>query len=195
MGFIDSTILDVTEWFCHRFQLLTGRTNVWLAVHLTNLSIVVYFVWGIAYFWSSDWGSRILFALFFGGLLYILTQTIFREPIESYETSAYQRVQRGYRNPRRIRDAPLRISFLTLSILLFYPILLAYTYLRAPLALLTYSLIVLTTVLLYVLACDMLPPCPGTVKEWLRGLRPASRVAAVAAADKRADVIKLTLGL
>jgi hypothetical protein len=192
MGFIDSTILDVTEWFCHRFQLLTGRTNVWLAVHLTNLSIVVYFVWGIAYFWSSDWGSRILFALFFGGLLYVLTQTIFREPIESYETSAYQRVQRGYRNPRRIRDAPLRISFLTLSILLFYPILLAYTYLRVPLALLTYSLIVLTTVLLYVLACDMLPPCAGTVKEWLRGLKPASRAAAVAAADKRADVIKLT---
>jgi hypothetical protein len=183
MGFIDSTILDVTEWFCHRFQLLTGRTNVWLAVHLTNLSIVVYFVWAIAYFWSSDWASRILLALFFGGLLYVLTQTIFREPIESYESSAYSRVQRGYRNPRRIRDAPLRISFLTLSILLFYPILLAYTYLRVPIALLTYGLIVLTAGLLYVLACDPLPPCPGIVKEWLHGLKPASR--RVAAAGKR----------
>jgi hypothetical protein len=169
MGFIDSVVLDVTEWFCRRLQVLTGRTNVWLAVQLTNLSIVVYFVWAVAYFWSSDWGSRILLACFCGGLLSVLRQTIFREPIEAYESSAYQRVARGFRNPRRIRDAPLRISFLTLSILLFYPILLAYVHLRVRIVMLTYGLIVLTTVLLYVLACDMLPPCAGIVREWLRG--------------------------
>jgi hypothetical protein len=170
MGFIDSAILDVTEWFCRRLQVLTGRTNVWLAVQLTNLSIVVYFVWAVAYFWSSDWGSRILLASFCGGLLYVLTQTIFREPIEAYESSAFQRVARGLRNPRRIRDAPLRISFLTLSILLFYPILLAYEHLGVRIVMLTYGLVVLTTVLLYVLACDMLPPCAGIVREWLQGL-------------------------
>ena len=45
MAYIDSSILNVTEWFCRRFQLLTGRTNVWLAFQLTNLSIIVYFVW------------------------------------------------------------------------------------------------------------------------------------------------------
>jgi len=54
MTYIDSAILDLTEWFCHRFQMLTGRTNVWLALQLTNLSIIVYFIWAGVYFWSSD---------------------------------------------------------------------------------------------------------------------------------------------
>ena len=55
MTFIDTLILDLTERLCRRFQMLTGRTNVWLAVQLTNLSIVVYFVWAAAYIWRSDW--------------------------------------------------------------------------------------------------------------------------------------------
>jgi hypothetical protein len=40
-------------------------------------------------------------------------------------------------------------------------------------ALLTEALIILTTVILYVLACDPLPPCASSVREWLRGLAPA----------------------
>jgi hypothetical protein len=39
--------------------------------------------------------------------------------------------------------------------------------------LLAYSLVVLTTLVLYLLACDPLPPCPGRVREWLQGLRPS----------------------
>ena len=42
---VDSALLDLTEWLCRRFQVLTGRTNVWLAFQLTNFSIVVFFVW------------------------------------------------------------------------------------------------------------------------------------------------------
>jgi hypothetical protein len=175
MTYIDSAVLTVTEWACRRFQLLTGRTNVWLALQLTNLSIVVYFVWAGVSFWSDDWPSRILLAAFCGGLLYLLTQTIFKEPIELYEAAAYRRVEQGFRNPRRIRDAPLRISFLTLSLVLFYPVLLAYQHLHHNVALLTYSLIVLTTIVLYVLACDPLPPCAGKVREWLQALARNSR--------------------
>jgi hypothetical protein len=152
--------LDVTERLCRRFQLLTGKTNVWLAVQFTNLSIIVYFVWAGLFSWSSDVWPRILVALFCGGLLYALTQTIFKVPIEAYETAACRRVAKGYRNPRRVRDALLRISFLTLSLVLCYPILFVYFTLRVPLALLSYSLIVLTTVVLYLLACDPLPRAP-----------------------------------
>jgi hypothetical protein len=177
MTHIDSAILDLTEWFCRKFQVLTGRTNVWLAVQLTNLSIIVYFVWAGVYFLKSGIIGRMVLGLFCGGLLYVLTQTIFKVPIEAYETNAYRRVAKGLRNPRRVRDALLRISFLTLSIVLFYPILFVYTNLRIHIALLSYSLIVLTTVLLYVLACDPLPPCAGKVSEWLRGSAP-SRLAA-----------------
>jgi hypothetical protein len=177
MTYIDSAILNLTEWSCRQFQLLTGKTNVWLAVQFTNLNIIVYFVWAGVYFWSSGGAARTALGLFCAGLLYVLTQTIFKVPIEAYENDAYRRVAKGFRNPRRVRDARLRISFLTLSFVLFYPILLVHVNLRVPLALLTYSLIVLTTVVLYLLACDPLPPSVGKLTEWLRGSAP-SRVTA-----------------
>jgi hypothetical protein len=173
MTYIDSAMLNLTEGFCRKFQVLTGRTNVWLAVQLTNLSIIVYFVWAAVYFWSSGVAARVALGLFCGGLLYALTQTIFKVSIEAYENDAYRRVAKGFRNPRRTRDARLRISFLTLSLVLFYPIFLVHMNLRVPMALLTYSLIVLTTVVLYVLACDPLPPCAGKVTAWLRGSAPS----------------------
>jgi hypothetical protein len=179
MTYIDSAVLDLTEWLCRKFQALTGRTNVWLAFQLTNLSIVVYFVWAGVYFLISPGALRVVLALFCGGLLYLLTQTIFKVSVDAHETNAYRRVAKGYRNPRRVRDALLRIAFLTLSIVLFYPILLVYFNLRFRGVLLSYSLIVLTTVVLYVLACDPMPPCPGRVREWLRMLMPA-RLAAPA---------------
>jgi hypothetical protein len=182
MTYIDSGILNLTEWFCHKFQRLTGRTNVWLALQLTNLSIIMYFIWaGGVYLWVPDATIRIGLSLFCGGLLYVLTQTIFQVPIEAYENAAYQRVAKGLRNPRRLRDALLRISFLTLSIVLFTPMLFIYVKLRLTLALLTYSLIALTTVVLYLLACDPLPPCTGKVTEWLR--RPATANASAAVAE------------
>jgi hypothetical protein len=183
MAYIDSVLLDVTEATCRRFQLLTGRTNVWLAIQFTNLSIVVYFVWaGFVYVLSGDTQMRIMLGLFCGILLYALTQTLFKVPIETYESYAYQRVAKGLRNPRRVRDARLRISFLlfallltamTPSILVAPPELKAYIGLHWNLVLLSGSLIALTIVVLYLLACDPLPPCPGTVKNWIRGLAPA----------------------
>jgi hypothetical protein len=78
MTYIDSVLLNLTEWFCRQFQLLTGRTNVWLAVQFTNLSVIVYFLWAGVYFWSSDMLARIALGLFCCSLLYALTQTIFK---------------------------------------------------------------------------------------------------------------------
>src|SRR5262249_50743060 len=118
MTYVDEVILDLVERLCRRIQVLTGRTNVWLAIQLTNLSIVVYFVFAAAYFWISRLGQRILIAIVGSVVLYALTQTILKEPIELAEQSAYRRVAKGFRNPRRLRDAPLRISFLTLALLL-----------------------------------------------------------------------------
>ena len=173
MTHVDSAILNLTEWLCRRFQLLTGRTNVWLAVQLTNLSIIMYFVWAGVSFWRSGGATRLALALFCGGLMYVLTQTIFKVPIEAYENDAYRRVAKGLRNPRRVQDARLRIPFLTLSGVLFYPIVLIYRNLHLDIAVLSYSLIVLTTVVLYVMACDPLPPCAGKVREWLRRWAPS----------------------
>lgn len=173
MTYIDSAILNVTELCCRRFQVATGKTNVWLALQLTNLSVIVYFVWAAIYSWTADAPERIALALFCLGLLSVLAQTVFRVPIESYETAAYQRVAKGYRNPRRNRDMMLRISFLTLSILMGYPVYFLYVAMRGRVVLLSYLLVVLTTAVLYLLACDPLPRCPGKVTEWIRGLLPS----------------------
>jgi hypothetical protein len=172
---VDSALVDVTEWVCRRFQVLTGRTNVWLAFQLTNLSVILYFVWAILYFQHIHVGVRIAVAIFCSGVLYVLAQTVFKESIELSETEAYRRVAKGLRNPRRIRDAQLRISFLTLSVMLFYVILLVQRNygVQMSLFLFGYPLVVLTTVLLYVLACDPLPPAPAKLKVWLRGLVPS----------------------
>src|SRR5206468_12720981 len=118
----------------------------------TNLSIIVYFVWAAElYVWSRDIQVRVALGLFCTAVLYALTQTLFKVPIESYENNAYHRVARGLRNPRRIRDALLRISFLTLSFVLFYPVLFVSIAFHPGIPLLTYSLIALTTAVLYLL--------------------------------------------
>jgi hypothetical protein len=196
--FIDSLILNATEWSCRKFQVLTGRTNVWLAMQLTNVSIIIYFVWAALYFWNADTTVRTFVGIFCGGLIYALTQTVFKVSIEEYENSAYRRVAKGLRNPRRIRDAPLRMSFLMLAvvawlmlgILLSYPILFVYIRLQIHLLVLSYLLIVLTLLLLYLLACDPLPPCAGKVKEWLyaiAGTRATASEPSAAERRSRAD--------
>jgi hypothetical protein len=186
MTYVDSAVLDFTEWLCRRFQALTGRTNVWLAFQLTNLSIVVYFTWvATIYFASSDLALRAFVAAFCGGVFFVLTRTIFKVSIEASEAAAYRRVAKGLRNPRRVRDAQLRIAFLTLSVVLSYPLWFAYIVLRQRFILLTAALIILTTVVLYVLACDPLPPCVGKVREWIRGMVPAR----IASAANRPDAL------
>jgi len=164
---VDTAFLDATEWLCRRFQRLTGRTNVWLAVQLTNVSIVVYFVWAGLFFWQTDLPTRLFVGTFCGGVLWALTQTVLKDPIELYEAQAYRRVANGLRNPRRLRDMSLRISFLTLTVLLAGPIAFIYANQRQNVVILGYSLILLTTIALYLLACDPLPPCRGAVRDWL----------------------------
>ena len=179
MTFIDSAVVDLTEALCRRFQMLTGRTNVWLAMQLTNLSIVVYFVWAAAlYMWSDSLVLRVFMTLFCSGVFFVLTRTFFKVPIESSESDAYRRVAKGLRNPRRLRDAQLRISFLTLSIMLGAPAIYIVANLHQNLVLTAYLLIVLTTVVLYVLACDPLPPCVGKVREWVGAFARSRRIPA-----------------
>jgi hypothetical protein len=52
-------------------------------------------------------------------------------------------------------------------------VLFVYVNLHQRIFLLTYSLIVLTTVVLYLMACDPLPPCAGRLTVWLRGAAPS----------------------
>jgi hypothetical protein len=168
MTYIDQAVLNLTERMCRRLQTWTGRTNVWLAFQLTNLSVIVYFVWIANLYWlSGDLALRVFVAAFCAGVLWMLSRTIFRMSIDVAENQAYARVAKGLRNPRRVRDAQLRIAFLTLSIVLSYPLWFAYITLHLKFILLMEALIGLTTAVLYVLACDPLPPCGAKVRDWL----------------------------
>jgi hypothetical protein len=183
MTLIDSAVLDLTERLCRRFQVWTGRTNVWLAFQLTNLSIVIYFTWvAVLYLLSGLLALRIFVAIFCGGVFLMLTRTLFKVSIEASETQAYRRVAKGLRNPRRVRDAQLRIAFLTLSVLLIYPLWMVYVFLGVRFLLVAEALAVLTTAVLYILACDPLPPCEGKVWEWGRSLAPARQAEVPSAA-------------
>src|SRR5207247_2733801 len=114
MMYVDSAVLDLTEQMCRRFQAWTGRTNVWLAFQLTNLSIVVYFIWVAGLYWlSGDLALRIFVALFCGGVFFVLTRTIFKISIEASETEAYRRVAKGLKNPAPLRDAQPRVAVRT----------------------------------------------------------------------------------
>src|SRR5215510_8621314 len=102
--FFDEIVLNFTERICHRIQIWTGRTNVWLAFQLTNLSIVLYFIWVVdLYRLSADAVVRVFVALVAGVVFFVLTRTIFRTSFESAELEAYRRAAKGLRNPRRIR--------------------------------------------------------------------------------------------
>jgi len=78
-------------------------------------------------------------------------------------------------------DALLRIAFLTFSLMLFFPVLFVYQYPQVLAILnlavssftMAHGLTVLTTITLYLVACDPLPPCQGKVREWLGALVPA----------------------
>ena len=163
---LDSLVLNTVQRLCHLWQRLTGRTNVWVAVQLTTLSIAVYFVWAVVEISASPWPARLGLGTFCAVLLYVLTKTVLRVPIEALEAAAYRRVQNGYANPRRAKDVFLRLPFLTLTGLLLYPSLVLYRQLGIrPFG---YSLIALTTAILYLLACDPLPPGGSKVHAWWR---------------------------
>lgn len=188
MSYIDSAVLDFVERLCQRLQLWTGRTNVWLAFQLTNLSIVVYFGWVAVLYWLNGmFALRVFMAAFCGGVFFMLTRTTFRQSVDASESQAYGRVRKGLRNPRRLRDAPLRIAFLTVSLMLPGPVWVASLASGMRLMLTTELLALLTTAVLYVLACDPLPPCEGRVFEWLRSLA-QTRAGAEAPLEARAAV-------
>ena len=170
---LDAWVLDLVEAACRRWQRLT-RANQRVArraahqrEHRRLLRV------GRRRIWTNDWGIRGVLAVFAALVLYGLTKSVFRMPIESAESSAYRRVMKGLRNPRRLRDLGIRLPFLGLSVLLAGPSLFAYRWLGIrPFS---YGLVLLTTALLYVLACDPLPPQPGAIRE-----RWAALVAALA---------------
>ena len=104
---IDSALLDLTERICHKIQMLTGRTNVWIAFQLTNLSVIVYFIWVALYFPNLPPYWRIAAALFSGGVLFALSQSVFKVSIDASREQRVPPRREGSEEPKtRSRRAP-----------------------------------------------------------------------------------------
>jgi hypothetical protein len=76
--YLDGRILNAIERGCRSFQRLTGKTNLWHAAQLMNLSIIVYVLWAVMYSWRAPVCWRVAVAVFCGLLVYILTQAILK---------------------------------------------------------------------------------------------------------------------
>ena len=72
MTYVDSAVLNLVERLCRRFQVWTGRTNVWLAFQLTNLSIIVYFIWVVGLYWLSGSVALRVFVAWFGAGVFFM---------------------------------------------------------------------------------------------------------------------------
>jgi hypothetical protein len=76
-----------------RFQDGTGPQRV-ARLQLTDLSIVVYFIWGSGlYVQSAGLALPAFVALFRGGVFFVLTHTLFKLSIDAQETEAYGRAR------------------------------------------------------------------------------------------------------
>ncbi len=131
---VDSAVLNLAEGLCQRFQLLTGRTNVWLALQLTNLSIIVYFVWAGLQFLSSDAGN----ASRHRGVLRRIVVCADADRLQSSRSKPTRTAPTGGSLvasgiPERVRDLLLRILFLTLTFALLWPIVSRLRLLSVPL--------------------------------------------------------------
>ena len=97
---IDSALLDLTERICHKIQMLTGRTNVRIAFQLTNLSVIMYFVWVALYFPNLPPYWRIPAALFFSSVLFALSQSVFKVSIDASENKRVPPRREGSEEPK-----------------------------------------------------------------------------------------------
>ena len=99
--------------------------------------------------------------LFCSGVPIVLMRTFFQGcPSRRPRTKAYRRVAKGMRNPRRVRDAQLRISFLTLTVLLGGPPGRLCLRRRTEAGADGYLLTVLTTIVLHVRSATRFPAVP-----------------------------------
>jgi hypothetical protein len=158
----DNYLISKLEKVTHWVQRWTGKTNYWLSsrlifilIYMLVAEVMFYFVRGKAPIWLGfhNFGK---FDLYYS---FVLVPVLLIDAAWGWkvkEQLAYDRLSRGLANPSKIRtfDASARLLFLLL-------------YIGATVARF-YDLYLFTvTLLIFLNACDPLPPCQGKIKEWL----------------------------
>lgn len=142
----DQFLLNKVEKFCHRFQELTGKTNLFLALIACFLYLAVFVAMMIV---SKRQTAVFLWICLFMGSLYILFYPL-------RERDAFYRISKGFSNPYKIDFFPKLIRKFSLIFLFVNLFSLQWLYFAGTSFLCLFF---------YLDSCDPLPPCRGKIRE------------------------------
>lgn len=144
----DQFLLNKIEKFCHRFQQLTGKTNIFLAL----LTCFMYLAFFVAIMIASKRPTSVfLWINLFMGSLYILFYPL-------RERDAFYRISKGFSNPHKIDFFCKLLRKFSLIFLFVNLFCLQWLVLGGTLFLCLFF---------YLDSCDPLPPCRGKIREMI----------------------------
>ena len=169
---MDAWLLRKMEWLAQKFQVLTGKTCMWLAINSLSLSIAVTVGRNTFRVFS---GNPVLayLGMFMLGLVCVTVLILMKWPgLEQLEAMANSRLENGWANPLKIN--PFMMAARSSAVILTLMILFDGTGIlpsrNSPFPSIFSAVLAVSA--LYWMSCDPLPPCGRKVKEWLLGLMP-----------------------
>jgi hypothetical protein len=168
---IDAFFLDRYQKFAHRFQRLTGKTNFWIAAKLRlliatrfalEIILTVYHIdprW-LHHFDIQPFRSGWELWFYFCSGAFILRHGLFCW--RTQEAEAFRRLERGLGNDLRVNPIT---RFLRFAFLLCIPLWVADLFFGV----MSISLPLFLSIM-YLEACDPLPPCRGKIREWIEAM-------------------------
>ena len=164
---MDQFLLNRIEKFCHRFQRLTGKTNLFLSLPVISAFVTIIFL--------KDFGDHKMSFLSLIVALGGITEMMMYH-FKEKEKSAYDRISRGLFNPRKIE--PFFIFLRKFSIIFFCLYFLLAEWLAV-------CGIFCLCLFFYLDSCDPLPPCRGKIREMIDAFFAPKPVPAPARAPER----------
>lgn len=165
---IDDFLVEKTEKFCHKIQMLTGRTNYFLIslTHVFLAGTILLIVWRWMPHGLQEIPDR-----------YLISKLVVTHPVVAgfmvflslvgafwswayWEKKAYDRVCRGLANPKKAELLDRSFRLLVVFATPFFVPLFGWS--------LDVAAYLLMLVQNYLEACDPLPPCGGKLWERIR---------------------------
>ncbi|MBI1957310.1 MAG: hypothetical protein HYS44_02535 [Candidatus Niyogibacteria bacterium] len=153
----DNWLILQFERFSHWFQRLTGKTNFFLTAALSLVISVVYFF--LAFFTQLP--------IYFIGSAFFFIYSIFAQWSEK---QGLDRVSRGFANPKKTL---LPIKFIRIGIPVIYVPLIFSNLEFGVVNWMSNGILFLVWAILYLFACDPLPPGTSKLREWANSLKAA----------------------
>ena len=164
----DAKIISIAEYFCHKFQRLTGKTNFFLVVICNMILCAMAF----ALTFEALHQKQILYICID---IFALALTIYwvQESLSSYkewEEKAFELLREGLANYRKETELIHRLLILLMaSFALVKSFFEIWSGIFLSPSVTGYIIMQFFLVKEYLHCCDPLPPCKSSLKEWFKG--------------------------